>query len=138
MDQNTLISAAIIVAAVLLIAIKWWQKGSPATPEADPRYMDRGAREHYINENITRHAEESFPDNLGLRWTVLGFDHDERTTLVEVEPTPDEVGYSRFQFVYSFYAGEEPKVIACYSLEGSRYTLLFTSRGIKEELPKVL
>jgi hypothetical protein len=38
--------------------------------------MEFADRENYLNANIVKFAEESFPDDLGLQWIVHGFDHN--------------------------------------------------------------
>jgi len=87
---------------------------------------------------MVRIAEESFPDNKGLKWTIHGYRHQRNLTYVEVEPRPSEIGYPRFQFVVSFENFEKPVVIGCYCLDNGRWTLLFTKPDLKEPLPSEL
>jgi len=83
-------------------------------------------REDYLKTHIVAIAEEAFPDNLGLEWIVRGFVHRGDFTVVEVEPQPDEVGYTRFKLVQSFANPQKPKHnIACYCFEDGKWQLLF-------------
>ncbi len=97
----------------------------------------RPDRESYLREKIVWIAEDEFPDNTGLEWTIHGFEHSGEFTLVELEPKPDEVGYSRFKFVVSFENPSSPLVIATYCLEDGKYSLLSSSQ-ISFELPREL
>ena len=95
-------------------------------------------RESFLRENIVRLAAGEFPDNSGILWTILGFEHKAHLTYVEVEPKPSTVGYPRFKFVVSFASVEKPKVIATYCLREGRYALLSIVQDLKEDLPKEL
>lgn len=96
--------------------------------------------EAYVRGHIVELAEEQFPDNKGLQWTVHKFQHreDVELTFAEVEPHPDEVGYPRFQFAFLTASGGPPKQVATYCLQSGKYTLLSTSRGAPTNLPKEL
>jgi hypothetical protein len=96
--------------------------------------------EDYVRDHLVEIAEEQFPDNVGLRWTLHRFQHREDLGLVlaEVEPDPSEVGYPRFQFAFRTSGGGPPKHIATYCLDGGVFTLLSTSgwgaRGVPRQL----
>jgi hypothetical protein len=99
-----------------------------------------GEIESYVRERVVQLAEEQFPDNTGLEWTVLGFRHREDLGVVfaEIEPTPDEVGYPRFQFAFLLSSSGPPRHVATYCLESGQYVLLSTGRGAPRGLPKTL
>ena len=47
---------------------------------------------------------------------------------VEVEPRPDDVGYSRFRFIIEFDSPTNPNITYCYCLEDTgEWDLLFTN-----------
>ena|SRR3972149_9630772 len=93
-------------------------------------------REKYIRENITRIAESSFPDKVGLTWQIHRFEHRGIITFAEVEPQPSTVGYPRFKFVVSFMNPKEPLLAACYAFDKGRWTLLFTDPQFTLPLPQ--
>ena len=95
-------------------------------------------RESHLRENIVSIAGEEFPDDTGLEWVIHGFEHKDHLTFVEVEPRPDTVGYPRFKFVVSFTDANVPIVVATYSLEDDRYTLLCLIENSTDDLPEVL
>lgn len=77
-------------------------------------------------------ALEAFPDNPDVTWTVL----DTRegglgTVLVELQPSPDEVGYPSFTFVYGCGTGE-PLRLGTYALEDGVYVLLATTDALAD------
>ena len=95
-------------------------------------------REQYVRSSIQAVAEDNFPDNPGLDWRILNIEHRDQLAVVEVEPRPDEVGYSRFKFVIAFDEPREPQHLATYALEGGRYVLLCTTASLgRRKLPKV-
>lgn len=108
----------------------------PPVSTLPPQGPPDPSREAAIRERIVAMAEDTFPDNVGQEWPILGFEHRGHLTFVEVEPKPATVGYPRFKFVVP--AGGEPRAVATYCLEGGRYVLLCTEHGLKEDLPKVL
>ncbi len=74
-------------------------------------------QEQYIRDNITSLAEEVFPDNIGNEWVIHDIvDHPKRIE-VEVEPIPDDVGYSRYRFIIEFKSPTATNITECYCLE---------------------
>jgi hypothetical protein len=72
-------------------------------------------------------AADSFPDNPHNTWAVAGTSTDGAgRAVVEVVPTPDDVGYPRFRFV-SRCEGDEVVHLGAYALDGSSWVLLFTT-----------
>lgn len=68
-----------------------------------------------------------FPDNHDVTWDVLGTTvADDDEVFVEVQPTPDEVGYPRFTFLVECDDGT-PELVATYALEDGAYVLLSTT-----------
>ncbi|MBI5307769.1 MAG: hypothetical protein HZB37_05420, partial [Planctomycetes bacterium] len=65
-------------------------------------------REPYLKEAIGRLAEKVFPDNKGVRWNIISFDHKAHLTHTEAEPLQADLGYPRFKFVVSFKTPENP------------------------------
>lgn len=104
--------------------------------------MPMGPREaeDYVRGHVVQFAEEEFPDNPGLQWTVLAFRHREDLGVVfaEVEPQPDQVGYSRFQFAFLLPPSGPPTHVATYCLQSGKYTMLSRGRGAPGRLPKEL
>lgn len=100
-----------------------------STPDDDathgPASLIGAIREDYLRANITSIAEEAFPDNVGLKWNIIGIDRMYEIMYPEVAPEPDEVGYSRLKFVVSFADEEAPVEIGCYVLGESGWTLLY-------------
>jgi hypothetical protein len=74
-------------------------------------------------------ARAAFPDNPDVAWAVEGVEEDpEGRALVEVVPTPDEVGYPRFRLVFA--CDGDPVLLGTYALDGERWVLLFTTDEI--------
>ncbi|NIS74361.1 MAG: hypothetical protein GTO08_03605 [Deltaproteobacteria bacterium] len=94
--------------------------------------------EDYVREHIVEIAEENFPDNPGLEWNIHGFEYRDGLTIVEVEPEPDEAGYSRFKFVVSSPKGGDVEVDAIYCLKDGVYSLLCHSYGSEGRFPQLL
>ena len=84
-------------------------------------------QEQHIRDNITSIAEEVFPDNIGNVWIIHDIiDHPKRIE-VEVEPRPDDVGYSRYRFIIEFKGPTKTNITECYCLEETgEWDLLFT------------
>lgn len=93
--------------------------------------------EAYIRENITAICEDSFPDNVGIQWNIIGFSEQHNLVFAEIEPQPDEVGYPRFKMGF-LEVGGTPNCVAAYSLEDGEFTLLFTGDGAPAGLPQEL
>ncbi len=84
-------------------------------------------QEQYIRDNITSIAEEAFPDNIGNEWIIHNILEHPKGIEVEVEPRPDDVGYSRFRFIIEFSASDSAVITYCYCLEDTgEWDLLFT------------
>ena len=84
-------------------------------------------QEQYIRDNITSIAEEAFPDNIGNEWIIHNISEHTKGFDVEVEPQPDDVGYSRLRFIIEFATPTTLNITECYSLEESgEWDLLFT------------
>lgn len=72
-------------------------------------------------------AADSFPDNPDNAWAVAGTSTDSAgRAVVEVVPTPDDVGYPRFRFV-SRCEGDEVVFLGSYALDDGAWILLFTT-----------
>ena len=80
-------------------------------------------RESFLRDNIVRLAEAAFPDNKGIQWNILSFEHKAHLTYVEAEPNPSTVGYPRFKFAVSFKNPEMPRVIGTYCFKDGQYSL---------------
>ncbi len=94
--------------------------------------------EEYVRTNLQQIGDTEFPDNIGLPWKILGFDHRPDMVAVEVEPERDEVGYPRFLWILTFTKPKKPLHYATYALKNGQYTLLATLKvrsGLK--LPAV-
>lgn len=89
---------------------------------------EESKREAFLRDNIVRLAEAEFPDDKGIQWNILSFEHKAHLTHVEVEPTPATVGYPRFKFVVSFKNPEMPRIIGIYCFENGQYGLLSTKK----------
>jgi hypothetical protein len=76
---------------------------------------------------IDRLGKQKFPDNPSVTWSVLGQVTQGLLLFVEVEPTPDEVGYPKFVFAIGCTAATEPKVYGVYAFENGGYILLSTT-----------
>lgn len=85
-------------------------------------------REPYLKEAIGRLAEKVFPDNKGIQWNILSFDHKAHLTHTEAEPLHVDLGYPRFKFVVSFKTPENPSIIGMYSFSDGQYTPYFTKK----------
>ena len=84
-------------------------------------------QEQYIRENISSIAGEAFPDNMGNEWLIHDLIEHPNKIEVEVEPRPDDVGYSRFRFFIEFKSPTETNITECYCLEDTgEWDLLFT------------
>ena len=66
---------------------------------------------------------------------MLGFVHDGERTLVEVEPTPDDVGYPRFKLLLGFDTAGRPHCLATYCAIGDRYRLLCSNPAWDRRAP---
>jgi hypothetical protein len=86
-------------------------------------------REAQVSENLQALAETEFPDNAGLGWRVLSFEHREKFLVAELEPERDEAGASRFKFVLTFKEKGAMDHIATYGLKDGRFTLLSSTRA---------
>ena len=82
--------------------------------------------EEYVRTNLQQIADEEYPDNAGLPWKILGFDHRPDFVAVEVEPERDEVGYPRFLWIFTFAAPKKPLHYATYAFKKGQYKLLAT------------
>jgi hypothetical protein len=138
---NTLLVVVVIAfAAVLALWVR--ARGGVRRPSdagaGGSRILSPSEVEDYVRAHVVEIAEDQFPDNVGLQWTVLGFQHREDLGLVfvEVEPRPDEVGYPRFQFALQASHAGPPKRVATYCLDAGHYTLLSTSPGAPRNVPK--
>ena len=85
-------------------------------------------RELFLRDNIVRLAEAEFPDNKGIQWNILRFEHKAHLTYVEAEPNPSTVGYPRFKFAVSFKNPEMPRVIGTYCFKDGQYSLFSTKK----------
>ncbi len=85
-------------------------------------------REPYLKEAIGRLAEKVFPDNKGIRWNIISFDHKAHLTHTEAEPLQADLGYPRFKFVVSFKTPETPNIIGTYSFSNGQYTPYFPKK----------
>lgn len=90
---------------------------------------EQAKREAFLKDNIVRLAEAEFPDNKGIQWNILSFEHKGHLTNVEVEPTPATAGYPRFKFAVSFKNPETPRVIGTYCFKDGQYSLLSTRKN---------
>ncbi|MEK6737336.1 MAG: hypothetical protein AABY74_01560, partial [Planctomycetota bacterium] len=85
-------------------------------------------REPYLKETIGRLAEKVFPDNKGIRWNIISFDHKAHLTHTEAEPLQADLGCPRFKFVVSFKTPENPNIIGTYSFTNGQYTPYFPKK----------
>jgi hypothetical protein len=113
-------------------------QASEAKPEITSQKQETAAtneisepakREAFLKDNIVRLAETEFPDNKGIQWNILSFEHKAHLTHVEVESTPATVGYPRFKFAVSFKNPETPRVIGIYCFKDGQYSLLSTRKN---------
>lgn len=86
-------------------------------------------RESFLKENIVRLAEKEFPDQKGLQWNIVSFEHKAHLTYAEVEPTPPTIGYPRIKLAVSFKNPETPRVIGTYGFQDGQYSLLSTKKN---------
>ena len=96
-----------------------------------------GQIEDRVRQTITNIAEDWFPEDTGLTWSIRKFSHKGSLTYVEVEPNSDTVGYERFVFVISFETAPA-EVVAVYALEDGVYKLFAMVKDLQLELPDVL
>lgn len=110
---------------------------SSAKPDVSPskqettvnsEISEQEKRELFLRDNIVRLAELEFPDNKGIQWIILGFEHKAHLTHVEVEPAPANLDYPRFKFVVSFKNPETPRVIGMFCLKDGQYILYSAKR----------
>lgn len=142
---NTLL-VVVVIAVAAVVALWFRARGGGGVPRGSDagtggsRILNPSEVEDYVRAHVVEIAEDQFPDNVGLQWTVLGFQHREDLGLVfvEVEPSPDEVGYPRFQFALQASHAGPPKRVATYCLDAGHYTLLSTSPGAPRSVPKQL
>ncbi len=94
------------------------------------------SREQYVRSHIGELAEEAFPDDVGIEWRVLGFEHKQALGIVEVVPSENSVGYEKFKLSISFEQPDSPSNVAVYAFEAGGYFLLSAIEGYKDELPR--
>jgi hypothetical protein len=88
---------------------------------------DEAACQDLASAAAAGQAADSFPDNPHNRWAVADTSTDEAgRAVVEVVPTPDDVGYPRFRFV-SRCDGDEVVFLGAFALDGGSWVLLFTT-----------
>ena len=93
-------------------------------PKQETTFISEEARrESFLKDNIVRLAEAAFPDDKGIQWNILSFEHKAHLTYVEAEPTSANLGYPRFKFVVSFKNPEIPRVIGTYCFKNGQYSL---------------
>lgn len=102
--------------------------GSAAGPEGCAGAAQAGAADE---------AYAVFPDNPDVDWTVVDVAEADGGVVVELEPTPDEVGYSRFRFLYGC-EGDEPVRFATYALDDGAFVLLATTDAAPPDLASTL
>jgi len=134
MNGGMVVVALFALLAIAAISIARARKSRPVGPSQP---LDPAEVESWVRANITEIAEAHFPDNPGLEWRIHQLGHRDGLLFTEVEPTPDEVGYPRFQFVFSVAGASEADHIATYCLDGDTYTLLSTSRNAPK-MPRIL
>jgi hypothetical protein len=100
---------------------------SSAEPDAAGRAVAAACDEATATAAVDRLGKRSFPDNPDVSWRALGQKTRDGVVYVEVEPTPDEVGYSKFVFAIGCKGAGDPKLHGAYALDGGSYTLLFTT-----------
>jgi hypothetical protein len=138
--QAGIITAAVVIIGLFILRVRWKAASPrPEAPGSSPIVNSVPAGiENLVRENIVRIAETQFPDNRGLRWLIHGFSRLGSLVVVEVEPQPSEVGYSRFKFVFVVDGGAHLRHVATYCLEAGEYSLLSTSPDAPVGLPKRL
>lgn len=82
-------------------------------------------RETWIKANLQRIATESFPDDTGVTWKLLGVEHMGDVSSAEAEPRPQTVGYPKFRFEFSFRKLDAPELTACYCWKEGKWSRLF-------------
>ncbi len=98
-------------------------------PKQETTFISEEAkRESFLKNNIVRLAEAAFPDNKGIQWNILSFEHKAHLTYVEAEPNPSTVGYPRFKFAVSFKNPEMPRIIGTYCFKDGQYSLFSTKK----------
>ena len=98
-------------------------------PKQETTFISEEARrESFLKDNIVRLAEAEFPDNKGIQWNILSFEHKAHLTYVEAEPNPSTVGYPRFKFAVSFKNPEMPRIIGTYCFKDGQYSLFSTKK----------
>ncbi len=116
------------------------QQGDGTNPDLPHRGQDAGVsreiseqarRELFLKDNILRLAETEFPNNKGIQWNILGFEHKAHLTHVEVEPVPANLDYPRFKFVVSFKNPEMPRVIGMFCCKNGQY-ILYSAKKEKQ------
>ena len=84
-------------------------------------------REEFLRNNIASIAETAFPDSMGNEWIIHSIMEHEKGLAVEVEPSPNKVGYSRFRLIFQFKQPDRADIIECYVPdESGNWVLLFT------------
>jgi len=98
-------------------------------PKQETTFISEEARRESVLKNtIVRLTEAAFPDNKGIQWNILGFEHKAHLTYVEAEPNPSTVGYPRFKFAVSFKNPEMPRIIGTYCFKDGQYSLFSTKK----------
>ncbi len=93
-------------------------------PKQETTFISEEARrESFLKDNIVQLAEAEFPDNKGIQWNILGFEHKAHLTHVEAEPVSANLDYPRFKFAVSFKNPEMPRVIGTYCFKDGQYRL---------------
>ena len=107
-------------------------KADAAPPKQDAAVAnllsDPFTREPYLKEALGRLAEKVFPDNKGIRWNIISFEHKAHLTHTEAEPLEADLGFPRFKFVVSFKTPETPNIIGTYSFTKGQYTPYFPKK----------
>lgn len=108
--------------------------GSPVSsePESDPCLQA-------AEDGAPAMAAEAFPDNPDVEWAVDDVSSgDGIVVLIQVTPTPDEVGYPSFKLAVSCGTGE-PIRLGTYAQEEEGWVLLSTTdAGGADALPAEL
>ena len=98
-------------------------------PKQETTFISEEARRESVLKNtIVRLTEAAFPDNKGIQWNILSFEHKAHLTYVEAEPNPSTVGYPRFKFAVSFKNPEMPRIIGTYCFKDGQYSLFSTKK----------
>ena len=116
-------------------------------PKPAPKALDlqtvlgeeRAPRDSLLTESLQSLCVNEFPDNEHNTWSLLKTLHIGARTFGLIEPEPNDVGYDRFVFVFSFSEYEKEFVTqAIYYDNGGRYYLLATTPDFDESLPGVV